>query len=252
MWTDNDITVPKIHETGEYNTCPYYIMDCFENTTLEDSLHKESISPEETGMIIGEFFSAMQKITGHGFGEKFSRENGKLVGPHTSLSDYLNTEFRNNKLLEVLQSNIPNIHWQELLTVHIHNIEERCDASTSILGNFDMGPRHIFATQPPTLFDPLPELAPKYFDIAMYLIPEKGTYKNEHYTRKKATIDSFIQLQGDISRQIISSAIWLLTYRKCANLLQKTNEKRTARANHMISVIENSESFNAYIKLYFN
>ncbi len=251
-WADIGIKVPKVHETGEYNNYPYYIMDCFESTTLADRLDKELIGPEETGTTIGEFFSTMQKVTGNGFGRKISKENGKLVGPQASLSEYINTEFKDIKLLEVLQSNAPTAQWQDFLNTHIQNIEERCDASISILGNFDMSPRHIFATEPPTLFDPLPELASKYFDIAMYLIPVDGTYRGKHLIRRKATIDSYIRLEGNIPKEIVASAIWLLTYRKCANLLQKTNKSRRARALHMISVIGNIESFNDYIKLYFN
>ncbi len=251
-WVDIGIKTPKVHETGEYNNYPYYIMDCFENTTLANSLDKELISPTEIGAIIGEFFFVMQKVTGQGFGRKFSKENGKLVGRQTSLSEYIDQEFKDKELLGTLQKNAPNTLWQELLNTHIHNIEEQYDASISILGNFDMSPRHIFTTEPPTLFDPLPELAPKYFDIAMYLMPVNGTYKGSHLIRRKATIDSYIQLEGSIPKEIVTSAIWLLTYRKCANLLQKTNENRTARALHMISVIGNTESFDAYIKLYFN
>jgi hypothetical protein len=249
-WADRGISVPTIYEQGEFDSYPYYIMDYFESYTLGDAMEDGSKTTEEVGIVIGTFLFKTEAITGNGFGRPFVEKDQQLIGPTTSLSDYLYKEFLDQKKLKIIEDESPNTSWSMLLNEHIESLLKTEIDNKSILGNLDLSPRHFFATNTPVMFDPFPELVPKYFDIAFYLLPELGTYTGGNYVRRKATIDAYVALGGTIDCKIIRSAIWLLTYRKCGNLLEQTDEARTKRAHHMLSVIAHDNSFNEYLRLY--
>ena len=249
-WKNVGIAVPTIHEIGENDEHVYYIMDYFDGLTYKDMLGNNLISPQQVGQIMGQVMFKMQKVTGVGFGFPFTEEANKLIGPTPTLNDYLEKEFLNKDKLNIISKEFPEVEWSKILQENIKCILKEYKEPISVLGNMDFGPQHFFAADNPTMFDPFPELVPKYFDVAFYLIPEQGRSERGSYLIRKATIDSYFSFEGKINIEILHSALWLLTYRKCGNLLHQTDESRTKRARYMLNLISNEQLLDKHIKLY--
>lgn len=249
-WKEVGVIVPNIYEDGDQGQSSYYIMEYFDGLTLKNKIDDSSIDLKDVGQIMGTVLTKMQKVSGFGFGFPFVEKDNQLVGPISSLKDYLEIEFVNSNKFDVIYKEFPKIDWTGLAQFHMNYLLKECNESFSILGNMDFSPRHFFATKNPTMFDPFPELIPEYFDVAFYLIPERGTSEGTPYSIRRSTLDSYLSINGKINNDLLSSALWLLTYRKCANLLNQPDNIRSERAHHMLSIISNEKSMNEYLSLY--
>lgn len=250
-WKEVEVTVPNIYEEGDQGQSSYYIMDYFDGLTLKNKIDDNSISLQDVGQIMGTALARMQKVSGIGFGFPFVEKDNQLVGPILLLKDYLEFEFVNSNKFDVIYKEFPETEWKSIANSHMDNILKENIITSSSLGNMDFSPRHFFATKNPTMFDPFPELIPEHFDVAFYLIPEKGTSEGIPYAIRKSTLDFYLLINGKINNALLSSALWLLTYRKCANLLNQPDDARSIRARHMLSVISNEKSMNEYLSRYF-
>lgn len=249
-WKETGVVVPDIYEESECNNQSYYIMDHFDGLTLKDKIDDNSIDLKEVGQIMGITLAKMQKVSGIGYGLSFVEKDNQLLGPILLLKDYLESEFVNSNKFDFIYKGFPETEWRSLANHHVDNILKENNTNFSILGNMDFSPRHFFATKNPTMFDPFPELIPEYFDVAFYLIPERGTSNGISYAIRKSTLSSYLSIKGKINNNLLCSALWLLTYRKCANLLNQPDDTRSKRANHMLSIISNEKSMNEYLSLY--
>ena len=249
-WKEVGIVVPNIYEEGEQNQYTYYIMDYFDDLTLKNKIDDNSIDLQYVGQIMGATLAKMQKISGVGFGFPFVENDSQLVGPIPLFKDYLESEFVNSNKFDVVSKEFPEIKWTNLAKFHIDYLLKEYGECSSFLGNMDFSPRHLFATENPTMFDPYPELIPEYFDVAFYLVPERGTSKGTSYIIRKSTLNSYLSIKGKINNSLLCSALWLLTYRKSANLLSQPDDIRSERARYMLSIISTEESLNEYLKLY--
>jgi hypothetical protein len=249
-WKEVGVVVPNIYEEGESDNQSYYIMDYFDGLTLKDKIDDNSIDLKEVGQIMGATLAKMQKVSGIGYGLSFTEKDNQLLGPIPLLKDYLESEFINSNKFDFIHKEFPETDWRSLSNSHVDNILKGNDANISVLGNMDFGQQHIFVNRNYTMFDPLPELIPKYFDIAFYLIPIKGRSEGYHYIIRKLTLDTYSFIDGKINKSLLSSAIWLITYRKCANLLSQPDDIRSERARHMLSIISNEKLMNEYLNLY--
>ncbi|HEY5588787.1 MAG TPA: hypothetical protein VIK86_07515 [Candidatus Paceibacterota bacterium] len=249
-WKEVEVTVPNIYEEGDQDQSSYYIMDYFDGLTLKNKIDDNSIKIEEVGQIMGTALYKTQNVSGAGFGFPFIEKDMELIGPIPLLKDYLETEFVNSNKFDVVSKEFPETEWRNLADFHAGIILKENNTTFSVLGNMDFSPRHFFATENPTMFDPFPELIPEYFDVAFYLIPERGTSEGIHYEIRKSTLDSYLSLKGKINNSLLCSALWLLTYRKSANLLNQPDDIRSERARYMLSIISTEKSMNGYLKLY--
>lgn len=249
-WKEVGVVVPDIYEEGDIDQHPYYIMDYFDGLTLKNKIDDNSIGLEYVGKIMGETLAKMQKVSGVGFGFPSAGKDTELLGTIPLLKDYLEFEFVNSNKFDLVCKEFPEIEWTNIAKSHMEYLLKEYDDTFSFLGNMDYSPRHFFATENPTMFDPYPELIPKYFDVAFYLIPERGTSEGNSYSIRKSTLNSYLSINGKINNNLLRSALWLLTYRKCANLLNEPDDVRSKRARYMLSVISSKESMSEYLRLY--
>lgn len=119
------------------------------------------------------------------------------------------------------------------------------------LGIFDFQNTHVFASNPPTMFDMCLKLEPEYFDLAQLIIPFPDKNK-EGLILNKTLFSKYQENFGLIDFEKLYTAVWLQSYRKATNQLKHTDERRTKNGLHILEVISNRESLKKHIENYLD
>jgi hypothetical protein len=239
------ILTPKIYETGEVGGYPYYIMEYFDTPTYRDLIDRGEVDISEVGEHLGKILFQFETIPVKGFGIPEREEGDTLVAQEVNTEKYLQDQFNNSNYAELNKKYLDTIIWTEVAFEHIKKIKTEL-GDKSVLGNFDFGPRHFFAEEEAVLFDPDAELVPEYFSAAFYCSPEMG-YMDWQLELRRKVMSSYKEKKKDFDKDIFTSVLWLLVYRKCFRLLSLPNEKRVARARHMLHVIADLEKLQSHV-----
>lgn len=245
--TDAGIKVPKLFYDGIHNDLPFLIMEYFDTGTLSDKLKDKKITLKEVAEIKSKFFCDLKKVEGQGYGWPVRYEEGILKGNFQDIVEFVDTWFCKKGLLEVAQKHMPSISWEKDLEYHSNKTKEQNVSGVCKLGTFDFQTGHVFASNPPTLFDPCARLEPEYFDLAQLIIPFLYNNKESVFLNK----DVFAQYQanfGPIDADTLLTAVWLQTYRKATNQLLNTDERRTQNGMHALGIISNTDLLKAHIE----
>jgi hypothetical protein len=239
------ISSPTIYEIGLVYGYPYYIMEYFDTPTYRDLIDQGEANLEEVGAYLGKILFQFESIKGIGFGIPESDEGRTLRAEHIDLQNYLENEFNRQEYSDLNQEYLSIPNWKDLALEHIEKILEKL-GNNSVLGNFDFGPQHFFTGTEPVLFDPDAEMVPDYFSAAFYCTPEMG-YADWKLNLRKTVMSSYRNMKSEFDIELFTSALWLLTYRKCFRLLSLPSEKRVSRAVHMLGIIADSKKLELHV-----
>ncbi len=248
--SDNDINVPEVYEEGVIDEYPFFIMEYFEESTLQDKLNKGEMTIEEISEIKSEVFVNLKKISGKGYGWTTGYEDGVLQGNFSDIESFMNEWFGQEGVVEIATKHYPSIPWALELKKNSDVIIEENKNNESHFGSFDFTTAHFFATEPPTFFDSNPRLEPEYFDLAFALIPTTDISDNK-LKLGKALVLKYERQLGPINKEEMLRALWLQTFRKATNLLLQPDDKRTKLGLHMLGILSEKGALEEYIKQYF-
>jgi hypothetical protein len=249
-WRKIGINVPVIHEEGVIEGHYFFVMDYFNEGTLLDKVNNGEKDLDWVSDYIGKVFAKMQNAEGVGFGLPFYDKDKKVVGTSLKIDDYLESEFLKNEF-SVTDKHSNGVILSDVAKEKIGLLKLKVSEGDSELSSFDFGPRHFFATEIPTLFDPDPMLVPKGFGVANLMMPTINKLK-DNLNLSSGVVGSYIKNGGFFDIKIIRLSLWLQTYRKASSLLLLPDEKRTERAIFMIDYLLDEPKMDDYVNRFIN
>lgn len=245
---DIGIKVPKLFFEGVQNDLPFFLMEYFDTGTLSDKLEKGEITIEEVSQIKNDFFCNVKKIEGRGYAWSISYDDGVLQGNFKDINEYIEKWFGYEDLIEIAQTHVSHVSWKEEFDYHTNKVKEENDGICR-LGIFDFQTGHVFASNPPTMFDMCLKLEPEYFDLAQLIVPFPDKDEN-NVTLNKSLFSKYQEKFGKINFDKLFTAVWLQSYRKATNQLRQSDERRTKNGLHILGVISDKELLKKHIKKY--
>lgn len=247
---DAGIKVPKIFFDGVQDDLPFFLMEYFDTGTFADKLKNDEITIEEVAQIKNKFFCDVKEIEGNGYAWSISYENGVLQGNFKDINEYIEKWFGYEEFIKIAQTHVPNISWKEEFDYHANKVKEE-NNKTCRLGIFDFQNDHVFASNPPTMFDMCLKLEPEYFDLAQLIVPFPDTNKN-NFILNKSLFSTYQEKFGSIDFDKLFTAVWLQSYRKATNQLRQSDEQRTKNGLHILGIISDKDTLREHIERYLS
>ena len=161
-WEKVGVRVPHVLEEGIIDGSYYVLMDFVDAMTLQETYKKGEIIRKEIFVKMGSILRLMHTATSEGFG---SVKNGK--GGYERFSEWLDNEIdRRRPAIDEVGDNFP----AAIATLN------KCigTSSQSSYCHNDFAYQNIFATEPLTVFDPVPVLNHPYMDLAGAIVKAIG------------------------------------------------------------------------------
>ena len=247
--TDNNVKVPKLFYNGIQDSLPFFLIEYFKEETFSEKLDHKKTTIYEVADIKANFFCNLKRIEGKGYCWPIKYENNVLQGNFETIDEFMGIWFCKKDFIDTANKYFPEIPWEKNLYYYVNKVKEQNTNNVCKLGTFDFSNGHIFASNPPTLFDPCLKLEPEYFDLAQLIIPFIDT-KERDTVLNKAIFSKYTTELGSIDFDKLLTAVWLQSYRKATNLLLHTDEKRTANGLNILKVISNTDSLTKHIETY--
>jgi len=248
--TDKGIKVPKLFFDGIQDGFPFLLMEYVASGTLADKVKRNEMKLKDAGEILASFFNDMKRVEGQGYGWPVKYENGILKGNFQDINEFVDTWYCKSEFVEIANTHMPVLSWSEEFKKHCTKVKEQNADSLSKLGSFDLHIGHIFATTPPTMFDPCSRLEPEYFNLGQMMIPFPHHNKDD-FAQGKIIVSKYIERFGPIDFDKLLTAVWLQTYRKATNQLMHADERRTKNGMHGLEIISNKGALREHIEKYF-
>lgn len=247
--TDAGIKVPKLFYDGLQDGLPFLLMEYFDMGTISDKLKVGEMTVDEVARIKADFFCDLKKIEGRGYNWPTRYEDGVLYGNFEDINTFVDTWFCQQGLVDVASERVPTIRWDELLKYHGDKVKEQNVNGTCKLGTFDFQTGHVFASNPPTLFDPCMKLEPEYFDLAQLIIPFPGRSETD-IALNKVVFATYQERFGRIDQERLLTAVWLQTFRKATNQLLRPDETRMRNGMHALGIISDADLLRKHVAEY--
>ena len=245
---DAGIKVPQLFFDGTVNELPFLLMEYFNTGTFSDKLKNEEITLEEIAQIKNKFFYDVKKIEGKGYLWSVSYEDGVLQGNYKDIDEYIEKWFLQKGFIETAEKYFSKIAWKENLKYHCKKLQEDNKNTTCKLGIFDFQNEHVFASNPPTMFDMSLRLEPGYFDLAQLIIPFPYNTDPQTIYLIKSTFKEYQNNFGKIDFEKLVTAVWLQSFRKAASQLMHTDEKRLNNGLHILNTIKDENVLREYVE----
>ncbi|MDB5190421.1 MAG: hypothetical protein JWN49_747 [Parcubacteria group bacterium] len=165
-WERVGVHVPHVVEAGEIGEHHYLLMEYIDALTLRETYIPVELVENETYIEMGSTLRKMHTAAAEGYGD--------LVDGKAEYAD-IQTWLESSQL----QEKIPYVKEHALLNDTEHGSIERSfqilftkigTTSNTVYGHSDFSVGNIFATQPLTVFDPIPFLNHPYMDLARSMI----------------------------------------------------------------------------------
>jgi len=191
VWKQAGVSVPNVIEEGKLDGHPYVLMDYVDAPLLGEKFSHEELIKNGMYFEMGATLRKMHEPKGEGYGRIF---DGK-----TEFSN-----FRDWLMSENMQKRFKYVEENKLLGEEHGSLSKACEILLEYIGNnrkssychFDYSPDNIFATEPITVFDPIPEFNNGYIDLGRSVairiandgeFPEqmvKGYFAGKSYNKK--------------------------------------------------------------------
>ena len=161
-WESAGVSVPHVIEEGVIDGSYYLLMDFVNAQTLQETYKKGEIIRKGIFIKMGKMLHQMHTARSEGFG---SIKDGK--GCYRQFSEWLDNEIdRRRPDIDEVGDDFP-------VAISILNKHVGTSSESSYCHN-DFAYQNIFATEPLTVFDPVPILNHPYMDLAGAIIKAIG------------------------------------------------------------------------------
>lgn len=246
---DARIKVPRLFFDGVQDGLPFFLMEYFDTGTLSDRLEKGEMTLDEVAQIKNKFFCDVKKIEGKGCCWSVSYENGMLKGNFKDINEYIDKWFGDTDFIEIAYRHMPQISWEKDFQYYSTKLKKE-NNSMCKLGIFDFQNGHVFAGNPPAMFDMSLRLEPDYFDLAQLIIPFPESTNETSIYLIRSTFAEYKKNFGEINIEKLTTAVWLNSYRKATNQLKHSDERRMKNGLHILSVISDTNTLRGHVEGY--
>jgi len=161
-WKNVGVNTPQILEEGTIDGSHYILMDFVDAKTLQETYKKGEVIRKEIFVKMGRILQQIHTAKAEGFG---SIKNGK--GNYVLFSEWLDNEINSRR------PNIDEDAEDFSLAVAVINKFIGSSSESSYCHN-DFAYQNIFATEPLTVFDPIPVLNHPHMDLASAIVKAIG------------------------------------------------------------------------------
>jgi fructosamine-3-kinase len=219
-WESAGVSVPHVIEEGYIAGSPYLLMSYVDSPTLKEAYgSRENILANRVYVEIGKTLRNMHvpKTTGYGY-----INNG--MPEYSNFNDWLDSDSVQNRIKLAEETG--------LLTDKHGSIDIALETFRSNLGketessycHSDLDPGNIFATDPLTVFDPVPALNHPYIDLGLTITIGASLVDGEEVY--KQIIEGYFPNEKDINKELLHSSILLASYSKFRRWYKIKNETR--------------------------
>ncbi len=163
VWEEAGVSVPHVEETGVIDSHPYILMNYIDAPRLRDRFTPPELIQKEVHKEVGETLRKMHEPHGKGYG---SVVNGKAE--YTTLSEWLLNGRTGSQLRYAREHNALS-HTDLEKSIEILTNLTKGEEHSSYCHD-DLGVGNIFATNPITIFDPIPRFNTRYIDIGRCMV----------------------------------------------------------------------------------
>jgi hypothetical protein len=165
-WESVGVKVPRIVEEGDLDGQPYLLMEYIDALTLSKVYSIDQLIANRTYTVMGRTLRMMHEATSIGYGDIV---DGRAEYPN------IRTWLENSQLKE----KIKYVQKHQLLEEDAHGALADAyavvysaigDSASTVYGHSDFHIGNIFATEPLTVFDPIPFLNHPYMDLARSIV----------------------------------------------------------------------------------
>ncbi|MEI6057506.1 MAG: phosphotransferase, partial [bacterium] len=192
-WEKVGVSVPHVVEEGTIDGSYYLLMDFIDAKTLQETYKKGEMIRKEIFMKMGSMLRTMHTATSEGFG---SIKDGK--GRYAQFNEWLADEIARRR---------PDIdEVGDDFSVAVTTLSKFIGSSSeSRYCHNDFAYQNIFATEPLTVFDPVPVLNHPYMDLAGAIIKAIGRGISDEAAEQ--LIKGYSDGAGDLDRAALQAAL---------------------------------------------
>lgn len=158
-WEEAGVSVPHILETGEINGLPYTLMNFVDAPTLDAAYSREELLDQEAFIEMGKILRLMHSVTSDGYGPVVDEQP-----EFKTVEDWLEGEDMNKRFEYIREHGLLN-GLEDTLLKSIEIIKRHGENNHSTYCHTDFGTANMFATDPITIFDSIPNFNSGYYDL---------------------------------------------------------------------------------------
>lgn len=222
-WEAAGISTPHIFKEGMFGTASYLLMQYIDAPTVAESL-KNNENKDEVYFEAGKIFRVMHKPEATGFGRVV---DGK--GEYNSFEEWVNSADMEKREKYLKEHNLLSDEYGLLSQAKDILIKFVGEQTKSSYLHFDYSTGHLFATMPPTVFDPEPMFNHRYIDLGRTLV----NYISQSGTYPQKLLDGYSEKE-EIDEKVLHAAIFI-------NIMYKLPYQ------HQKGIMKVIEHFNNYL-----
>lgn len=206
-WEKVGVKVPHVIEEGKIDGSYYLLMEFIDAKTLPEVYKKGAMIRQEIFVKMGSLLRTMHNARSEGFGVV---QDGK--GKDSRFSEWLDYQTK-HKASYASDERFLDDNKHGNFSIAIQKINEYVGESTeSCYCHNDFAYQNIFATDPLTVFDPIPFFGHPYMDLARAIVTALGRGINEEAGEQ--LIRGYAGSDLVLNRSVLQAAILLQSYLK--------------------------------------
>lgn len=206
-WEKVGVKVPHVIEEGRIDGSYYLLMDFVEAKTLQEEYKKGAMIKNEIFVKMGRTLRVMHNAKSEGFGVI---KNGK--GAYSRFSEWLDYQLKEKASYADDERFLDDgKHGNFSLAIQKMN-EYVGESNGSSYCHNDFAYQNIFATEPLTVFDPIPILGHPYMDLARAIVTALG--RGMHEDASEQLMSGYAGNDLILNRSVLQAALILQSYLK--------------------------------------
>ncbi len=157
-WGKQNVRVPAVYDEGELDGRPYTLMEYIDVKAVDETRTREELLASEWFVVMGQTLRRLHEVKGSGYGKLDAEGNG-ILG---SLEEWLNEPESKERDAYVRTHGLID---PAILDAAREKLSAYADGAQTVLCHNDFSISNILDTNPPTVFDPAPELNAPLVDL---------------------------------------------------------------------------------------
>lgn len=218
-WEKVGVKVPHVIEEGKIDGSYYLLMEFIDAQTLPEAYKKGAMIRNEIFVKMGSTLRTMHSARGEGFGVV---KDGK--GKYSRFNEWLDYQLKEKAAYAVDGETFldDDKHGNFALTIKTMNDFAGASSESCYCHN-DFAYQNIFATEPLTVFDPIPIFGHPYMDLARAIVTALG--REMHEDAAEQLMRGYAGNDLILNRSVLQAAIILQSYLKFG-LWSKTGKEQ--------------------------
>lgn len=234
-WSESGVKTPSIlniHSGNEELPVSILVMEYINALPLSEAATREELIANGTWRYVGRILAIMHQVQGNNFG--FPKGNDWERGPHITFTQSINKLLFEDRVPYLVANGILDDKTVALVHKAAAILEKDSqDGRKPSLIHGDYMPYNMFATNPPTIFDPLPEITHPYMCLG-YPIFKLMTLDPRIDVEHQQLLAGYEEVTL-VDRYVLSAAIVIRGIGKLKTWIEKGKTKNAQRIKYVLA-----------------